>query len=141
MFLGEYQHSADEKGRVVLPRKFGDGLSDGCVITKGQDRCLYVFAMDRWDEELEKMKRLPRSDRRARSFSRSFFAGAADVQLDKQGRIQVPPVLREFAGLDRDVTVVGVADRIEIWSTERWQEVVSDADVAYADTEFSEYGI
>ncbi len=135
MFLGEYQHSLDGKGRVVMPAKFRDDLEPGCVITKGQERCLYVFPQDRWEAEVERVMKLPRTNRRARNYARSFFAGASDQALDRQGRIGVPPGLRDYAGLGKDVTVVGVADRVEIWDTAQWQQVSSEADASYAEIE------
>ncbi|MGI9667991.1 MAG: division/cell wall cluster transcriptional repressor MraZ [Acidimicrobiia bacterium] len=143
MFLGEYSHSLDEKGRVVMPSKFRVGLAGGCVLTKGQERCLYVFPTDRWDEEASQVLKLPRTDRRARNYSRSFFASASDQALDRSGRCQVPEPLRQYAGLTKDVTVVGVADRIEIWDTETWQTIATEADDYYADIEevLSEDGI
>lgn len=135
MFLGEYQHALDDKGRVVLPRKFRDSLEHGCVITKGQENCLYVFTMAGWEKEMAKVAKLPRTDRRSRNFSRSFFAGASDQGLDKQGRIAIPETLRVYAALDRDVTVVGVADYIEIWSTATWRDVAAEADELYSGIE------
>ena len=135
MFLGEYQHALDDKGRVVLPRKFRDELDKGCVITKGQEHCIYVFTMERWKEEMAKVAKLPRTDRRSRNFSRSFFAGASDQKLDRQGRVAIPENLRTFASLEKDVTVVGVADYIEIWSSSVWEEVAAEADELYAGIE------
>ena len=133
MFLGEYQHTLDGKGRIVLPRKFRDELSKGCVITKGQDRCLFIFSHSRFLEEVEKVKRLPRTNRRARDFSRSFFASASDQIPDGQGRIAIPPPLRAYAALEKDATVVGVADRVEIWATAAWETLSAEADDHYAD--------
>lgn len=143
MFLGEYQHTLDGKGRVVLPAKFRDDLADGCVVTKGQERCLYVFPVDRWSDEVERFKSLPRTERKFRDYARTFFAGAADQRLDKQGRIQVPPSLRSYAGLDRDVAVVGVGERVELWDVGAWEEFVAQADDHYAGIEeaISEHGI
>lgn len=135
MFLGEYSHSLDGKGRVVMPSKFRAGLESGCVVTKGQERCLFVFPTDRWDEEAGRVLRLPREDRRARNYSRSFFASASNQSLDKTGRCQIPEPLRAYAGLSKDVTVVGVADRIEIWDTATWETVAAEADDYYADIE------
>ena len=135
MFLGEYQHALDDKGRVVLPRKFRDALEHGCVITKGQEHCIYLFTLDRWKEEMEKVSKLPRTDRRSRNFSRSFFAGASDQTIDKQGRIAIPENLRSFASLEKEVTVVGVADYIEIWSSSVWEDVAAEADELYAGIE------
>jgi MraZ protein len=143
VFLGEYSHSLDEKGRVVMPSKFRMGLDDGCVVTKGQERCIYVFPMDRWEEESSKVLKLPRTDRRARNFSRSFFASASDQALDRQGRVQIPESLRRYAGLEKDLTVVGVADRIEVWAADTWRTVAEEADAYYSEIEeaLSEDGI
>jgi MraZ protein len=135
MFLGEYTHSLDEKGRVVMPSRFRAELATGCVLTKGQERCLYVFPQDRWEEEANAVLRLPRTDRRARNYSRSFFASASDQSLDRAGRCQIPEPLRTYAGLTKDVTVVGVADRIEIWDSKTWRDVATVADDYYADIE------
>ena len=143
VFLGEYSHSMDGKGRVVMPSKFRPGLEVGCVVTKGQERCIYVFPMDRWEEESDKVLKLPRTDRRARNISRSFFASASDQLLDRQGRVQIPEALRRYAGLEKDLTVVGVADHIEVWATDTWHTVAAEADEYYAEIEeaLSEDGI
>ncbi|MBU1226024.1 MAG: division/cell wall cluster transcriptional repressor MraZ [Actinobacteria bacterium] len=143
MFLGEYQHSIDDKGRLVMPSKFRDRLADGCVVTKGLDRCLYVFPPDRWEIEGEKIINLPRTNKNYREYARTFFGGASDQTLDKQGRIQIPPILRTFANLGKDVVVVGVADWVEIWNTEDWETRSIQADDLYADIEeaLSEEGI
>ncbi len=143
MFLGEHQHTIDPKGRIVLPSRFRADLARGCFITKGQDRCLFVFTPDQWAQEAERFRNLPRTDRRLRNYARVFFAGASDPKLDKQGRIQVPATLREYAGLEKEVVVVGVGERIEIWNADTWREVTSNADAEYADIEeaLSEQGI
>jgi MraZ protein len=143
VFLGEYQHSVDDKGRLVMPSKFRHHLADGIVVTKGQEHCLYVFPAERWDVEVERVNRLPRTNRRNRHYARSFFGAASDQELDKQGRIQLPPTLRSFAGLGKDVVIVGVADRLEIWDTEAWARLSDEADELYADIEeaLSEEGI
>lgn len=143
MFLGEYQHSVDAKGRLVLPSKFRARLDDGLIVTKGQERCLYVFPLDRWDQEVEKVNRLPRTDRRSRNYARSFFGSASDQQLDGQGRVQIPQTLRDYAGLDKDVVVVGVSDRVEIWDAASWTDLSGEADELYAGIEeaLSEEGI
>ena len=143
MLLGEHEHTLDPKGRVVLPAKFRDQLADGCVITKGQERCLFVFPLDRWETEVARVDSLPRTDARARKIARSFFAGA-DLQVpDKQGRVQIPAKLRAFAGLSKDVTVAGVADHLEIWDTATWSRMSAEADDYYADIEeaLGEHGI
>ena len=143
MFLGEHQHTIDAKGRVVLPSRFRDNLVDGCFITKGQERCLFVFTPKQWDQEVERIRSLPRTDRRLRNYSRVFFAGALDQKPDKQGRIQIPATLRDYAGLQKEVFVVGVGERVEIWDSAKWQEITADADSEYADIEeaLSEHGI
>lgn len=143
MFLGEYQHSLDDKGRLVLPAKFRDQLADGLVVTKGQDRCVFVFPASRWELEVEKVNSLARTVPRNRNFARAFFASASDQQLDRQGRIQVPAVLRSYADLDKDVVIVGVAERIEVWNTEAWARLSADADEMFADIQeaLSEGGI
>lgn len=143
MFLGEHQHTLDGKGRLVLPSKFREGLADGCVVTKGQERCLYVFPADRWEEEATRVNRMPRTDKRARSFARAFFASAAQAVPDRQGRIALPKPLRDYAGLDKDVTVLGVADRVELWDAPAWTDASVSADDYYAEIEeaLSEHGI
>lgn len=143
MFLGEHQHTIDPKGRIVLPSRFRAELAKGCFITKGLDRCLFVFAPEQWEIEAERFRALPRTDRQLRNYARVFFAGAVDQKLDKQGRIQIPAGLREYAGLDKDLVVVGVAERIEIWNAVTWREVTVDADVEYSgiDEALSEHGI
>jgi MraZ protein len=143
VFLGEYSHSLDGKGRVVMPSKFRPELAAGCVVTKGQERCIYVFPMDRWEEESRMVLDLPRTDRRARDLARSFFASASDQTPDRQGRVQIPEPLRKYAGLEKDLVVVGVADHIEIWAAETWESVVAEADDYYAGIQeaVSEHGI
>ena len=132
MFLGEYQHSMDEKGRVVLPRKFRDDLLAGCVVTQGQENCLYVFSKDQWQIETDRVSRLPRTNRRARNYARSFFSGASEQMPDRQGRVQLTEKQRRYAGLEGAVTVVGVAERIELWSPESWEAVAAEADGDFA---------
>ncbi|NOY55024.1 MAG: division/cell wall cluster transcriptional repressor MraZ [Actinobacteria bacterium] len=140
MFLGEHRHTLDPKGRVVLPAEFRAELADGCVVTKGQERCLYIFPLDRWAEEVERLNRLPRTNRKVRAYTRSVFAGAKKDTPDRQGRIMLPERLREYAALNREAVVVGVADRIEIWNQESWEQLSSEADNYYADIE-EEFGI
>lgn len=135
MFLGEYQHSLDDKNRLVLPRKFRDEFQKGCIVTLGQEHCLYVFSIDQWGDEMARVRRLPRTDRRARNYTRSFFGGASEQSPDKQGRIQLGPKQMEYAGLEKDVTVVGVADRVEIWSTTAWETVAAEADEYFSNIE------
>ena len=121
MFMGEYNHTIDAKGRLIVPSKFRDTLGDEFVITKGLDGCLFVYDNKEWAAFEEKLKSLPLTNKDARQFVRFFLAGAANVEVDKQGRILVPANLREFAKLTKDVVLVGVASRIEIWSKEIWE--------------------
>lgn len=143
MLLGQYRHTVDKKGRVVLPARFREELSRGCIVTKGQERCLYVFPMERWEEEAEKYRKLPRTDARARRLTRAFFAGALDQELDTAGRIQIPVRLRDYAGLGREVAVIGVEERVEIWDSAAWDQYDAEADNYYSNIEeaFSDFGI
>lgn len=120
MFMGEYNHTIDTKGRLIIPAKFRDGLGEEFVVTKGLDGCLFVYSKKEWSAFEEKLKALPLTNKEARKFTRFFLAGAASCEVDKQGRILLPAVLREFAGLEKDVVLVGVGGRIEIWQKEKW---------------------
>lgn len=121
MFMSEYSHTVDAKGRLIIPSKFRDQLGEEFVVSKGMDGCLFVYANDDWNAFEEKLTALPLINKEARSFARFFLAGAAQVELDKQGRILLPSNLREFANLEKDVVLVGVGSRIEIWSKENWE--------------------
>lgn len=122
MFMGEYNHTIDAKGRLIIPSKFREALGSEFVLTKGLDGCLFVFPMKEWEAFEEKLRSLPLIDRNARKFSRFFLAGASTCELDKQGRILVPGTLREFAQMDKEVVLTGMLDRIEVWSKEQWLE-------------------
>lgn len=122
MFMGEYNHTIDPKGRLIIPSKFREELGDEFVVTKGLDGCLFVYPNKEWSTFEEKLRSLPLTNKNARQFSRFFLAGAASCELDKQGRILLPSVLREFAALEKDVVLVGVLSRIEIWSKAKWEE-------------------
>lgn len=129
MFMGEYNHTIDIKGRLIIPSKFRDILGDTFVITKGLDGCLFVYDNNEWKAFEEKLKSLPLTNKDARQFVRFFLAGAAEVEVDKQGRILVPSTLRDFAEMEKDVVLVGVASRIEIWSKERWEGTATYEDM------------
>ena len=120
MFMSQYNHTVDTKGRLIVPSKFRDQLGDEFVVTKGMDGCLFVYANEDWAAFEKKLAELPMSNKDARMFTRFFLAGAAQVEVDKQGRILLPASLREFAQLEKDVVLVGVGTRIEIWSKENW---------------------
>ena len=128
MFMGEYNHTIYPKGRLIIPAKFREALGDEFVVTKGLDGCLFVYANTEWNNFEEKLRTLPLTNKNARQFTRFFLAGAAACEVDKQGRILIPQVLREFAKLEKDVVLVGVASRIEIWSKEVWEESISTYD-------------
>ncbi len=129
MFMGEYNHTIDAKGRLIVPSKFRESLGDEFVVTKGMDGCLFVYDNTEWSKFEEKLRSLPMIDKEARQFTRYFLAGAASVEVDKQGRILIPAVLREFAEITKDAVLVGVGSRIEIWSKERWDGTVSYEDM------------
>ncbi len=128
MFMGEYNHTVDTKGRLIIPAKFREALGDEFVVTKGLDGCLFVYSNEEWKNIEEKFRNTPLTTKDARKFSRFFFAGAATCELDKQGRILIPAVLREFAGLQKDVVLAGVFNKIEIWDKERWMDNQYDDD-------------
>ena len=129
MFMGEYNHTIDAKGRLIIPSKFREHLGDEFVVTKGLDGCLFVYDNNEWAAFEEKLKSLPITNKDARKFVRFFLAGAASVEVDKQGRILVPSVLREFAGIEKDVVMVGVGSRVEIWSKSAWENTESFEDM------------
>ncbi len=122
MFMGEYNHTIDAKGRLIVPAKFRESLGEEFVVTKGLDGCLFVYPMDEWKNIEEKFRNIPLTTKDARKFSRFFFSGAASCEVDKQGRILIPNVLREFAGLQKEAVLAGVFNRIEIWSKDRWND-------------------
>lgn len=123
MFMGEYNHTIDAKGRLIVPAKFREALGDKFVVTRGLDECLFVFPSEGWKAFEEKLSNLPVANKNARKFARFFLSGAGEVELDKQGRILVPPTLREYSGLEKDVVLIGVANRVEIWSKAKWDDV------------------
>ncbi len=129
MFMGMYNHTVDTKGRLIIPSKFREVLGEEFVVSKGMDGCLFVYAADDWKAFEEKLTSLPMINKEARQFTRFFLAGAASVEVDKQGRILLPSHLREFAGLDKDVVLVGVGSRIEIWSQEKWESMDADGNM------------
>jgi len=126
LFSGEYQHSVDPKGRLIIPSKFREGLGDKFMVTRGLDDCLFVYSMEDWENFELKLKSLPMTDPNARAFARFFLSGAAECEVDKQGRILIPQILRDYAGLLKDVAIVGVSSRVEIWDKDKWQGYISD---------------
>lgn len=128
MFMGEFRHSIDAKGRLIVPAKFREQLGTDFVITRGLDGCLFGYPMSEWRVLEEKLKKLPLNKRDARSFVRFFYSAATESDFDKQGRINIPKALREHAKLDKKCVIVGVSNRIEIWSEERWQSFSDEAE-------------
>lgn len=141
MFMGEYNHTIDVKGRLIIPAKFREVLGDEFVVTKGMDGCLFVFDNSEWQVFAEKLRSLPMIDKEVRQFTRFFLAGAASVEVDKQGRILLPSVLRDFAGITKDTVLIGVGSRIEIWSKDRWEGTVTYQDMDEISTHMVELGI
>lgn len=131
VFIGEFQHSLDNKGRLIIPSKFREGLGERFVLTKGLDNCLFVYPLSEWHNFEEKLKTLPLTSRDARAFVRFFFSGATECELDKQGRILLPANLREYSGIEKDAVVIGVSTRVEIWSLEEWNRYNSDTIMGY----------
>ncbi|MCR5054710.1 MAG: division/cell wall cluster transcriptional repressor MraZ [Lachnospiraceae bacterium] len=121
MFMGEYSHSLDPKGRLIMPAKFREQLGDKFIVTKGLDGCLFVYPMKEWQNIEDKFREIPLTSKKAREFMRFFFAGASDLEFDKQGRVLLPQTLRGYAGLQKDVVLTGVLSRIEIWDKDRWE--------------------
>lgn len=130
MFIGEYQHNIDAKGRMIIPSKFREELGISFVVTKGLDNCLFVYSKSEWSNLEAKLRGLPFTNKDARTFVRFFFSGATECEIDKQGRILIPANLRAYASLEKDVVVIGVSTRVEIWSKDKWEEYNSDDNIS-----------
>lgn len=143
MLLGEYNHSIDEKSRVIVPSKFRDDLGSTFVITKGFDKCLFVFSIAEWQNFEAGLRALPLSNENARKYVRYFLSGATECQLDKQGRILIPANLKEHAGLKKELVITGVSTRAEIWDKETWEKYTSDDNIDLDEiaSHMSEFGI
>ncbi|TDY46672.1 division/cell wall cluster transcriptional repressor MraZ [Alicyclobacillus sacchari] len=133
MFMGEFEHALDSKGRLTVPAKFRDGLGESFIVTRGLDKCLFVYPRDEWNVLESKLKSLPMARADARAFVRFFFSGASECELDKQGRILLPQKLRDYAGLQKDCTLLGVSNRVEIWDTEIWANYAGEAESSFAE--------
>ena len=120
MFIGEYHHTIDEKGRIIIPSKFRDELGGSFVVTRGIEKCLFVYSMDNWNRICDKLNAIPFTKKDARVFNRFFMSGATNVELDKQGRINISAPLISYANLIKDCVVIGTGDRLEIWSQDDW---------------------
>ncbi|MGH3357029.1 MAG: division/cell wall cluster transcriptional repressor MraZ [Nocardioidaceae bacterium] len=133
MFFGTHTPRLDDKGRLFLPAKFRDELLEGLVITRGQERCLTVWPVAEFSALTDQMRQAPVTNKRARDYQRMLFAGASDETPDKQGRITIPPMLREYAGLHRECVVIGAMNRIEVWDADSWQRYSGEQEQAFAD--------
>lgn len=133
MFIGEYHHSVDDKGRMAVPAKFRSKLQNGAVVTKGLDNCLVIYPKAEWEALAEKLSSLPISQANTRAFSRLMLAGAMDIELDKQGRMIIPEYLRTFADLEKKVVVAGLYNRLEIWDESKWEDYRSETEDASAE--------
>lgn len=135
MFYGEHEHTIDRKGRIIIPSRFREVMkehfAERFVVTRGLDKCLFLFAEDEWRTQEGKFKGLSFTKPEARRFNRFFFSGAAELNCDRQGRVLIPPYLKEYAGIKRDVIVVGVSNRIEIWDKEEWKKFYEQGKDSY----------
>lgn len=128
MFIGEYRHSIDDKGRMAIPAKFRSIFNEGAVVTRGLDNCLFVYSQSEWAKLAEKLVNLPISQKNTRAFARLMLAGAMDVQLDAQGRVVLPQYLREYAKLRKITVIAGLYNRLEVWDEEEWKNYKRDTE-------------
>ncbi|MTV82921.1 division/cell wall cluster transcriptional repressor MraZ [Secundilactobacillus folii] len=133
MFMGEFEHSIDTKGRLIIPAKFRDQLGEEFVITRGMDGCLFGYPMDQWEVMQKRLSALPLNKRDARAFVRFFYSAATTCSLDKQGRVNLPQSLIKHAELEKQCVIVGVSDRFEIWSQDRWEAFATKAEENFDD--------
>lgn len=131
MFMGEYHHSIDEKGRMIIPAKFRDALGPSFVMTRGLDNCLFIYPYSEWEQLVQKLKALPLMKADARAFTRFFLSGATECELDKQGRVNIPANLREHARLESNAVVIGVSNRVEVWSREMWETYSQNSEASF----------
>ncbi|MGY3704380.1 division/cell wall cluster transcriptional repressor MraZ [Vagococcus martis] len=133
MFMGEFQHNIDSKGRLIVPSKLRDSLGERFIVTRGMDGCLFGYTLDSWANLEASMKDMPLTKKDARTFVRFFYSAATECEIDKQGRINISVKLREFAGLEKPCVIIGVSDRIEIWSEDRWLAFSKEAEENFDD--------
>lgn len=130
MFIGEYEHSVDAKGRVIMPVKLREDIGEKFIVTKGLDGCLFAYSYEEWTNFEEKLKTLPLTNKNARDFVRFFLSGAVECEIDKQGRFLIPGNLRTYATLEKEIIIIGVGTRIEIWNREEWKKYSSDENIS-----------
>ena len=133
MFLGEYHHNVDTKGRLIVPAKFRDDLGEMFVLTRGLDQCLFGYPLNEWKIIEDKLKGLPMTKKDARAFTRFFFSGATECEIDKQGRINISSPLLNYAKLEKECVILGVSNRIEIWSQDIWNDYFSESADSFAE--------
>ncbi len=131
MLMGEFQHNIDAKGRIIIPAKLREDLGAKFVITRGLDGCVFGYPLENWEKIQEKLKQLPLAKKEARAFTRFFYSAAAEAEIDKQGRINIPSTLVDYANLEKECLVLGVSDRIEIWSKTKWESVSSEIEESF----------
>lgn len=131
--MGEFQHNIDSKGRIIVPAKFREHLDGSFVMTRGLDQCLFAYPMNEWKVLEEKLKKLPLTKRDARAFTRFFFSGAVECEVDKQGRINIPQPLRAYASLEKECVIIGVSNRIEFWSRPVWDDYFMASKESFAE--------
>ena len=133
MLLGEYKHSIDSKGRIIVPAKFRERLGENFIVTRGLDGCLSGYPADEWEKLENKLRKLPMAKREARKFTRFFYSAATECKVDKQGRVNIPQTLIDFAELEKDCYLIGVSSRIEIWSDKNWDQFTKEAEGSFED--------
>ncbi|MCF6514849.1 division/cell wall cluster transcriptional repressor MraZ [Lactobacillus sp. S2-2] len=133
MLIGEYRHNIDSKGRLIVPAKFRNILGDNLIVTRGLDGCLFGYSLDQWQKIQTKIEELPVNRKDARTFTRFFFSAATDCDFDKQGRINLPDLLINYAGLNKKCVLVGLSDRVEIWSEEKWNSFTEETESKFED--------
>ena len=126
MFMGEYHHSIDEKGRLIIPAKYREELGEKFVMTRGLEKCLYIYPLNEWDKIVGKLKTLPFTKKDARIFIRSFFSGATDCEFDRQGRINIISPMVEYADITKECVIIGANDRLEVWSFNNWNDFINE---------------
>ena len=143
MFMGSYKNSIDAKSRMIIPSKYRDALGLKCVVTKGMDRCLYIYPVDEWDNFAAKLATLPKADANARNFVRHFYADAEECEIDRQGRITISQTLRDYAGIQKELSTMGTGEKIEVWARDVWEndENAVDMDGAAIAEGMEKYGI
>lgn len=133
MLMGEYHHSIDEKGRLIIPSKFRNELGETFVVTRGIEKCLFIYPLNEWEKIVRNLKSLPFTKKDARNFTRFFLSGATALEFDKQGRINISSPLASYANLEKDCVIVGVNDRLEVWSQESWDKFLNDNEESLSD--------